>query len=164
MTVFCKLKNLRILTDTFFNYQSNEDVLLCLLSVLFEECYRDSPQCQFLIFAYYQAQKKQKQNKINQLLQHVEHQYPQLTELSGDCFKIVLNKIDIMFENKIRQCYKDFQSITEPILSQSEVLSLVKLHKFHLPDYYNTMKHLFGYHSKENLAKNMHLKDSCYYD
>ena len=63
MMIFTKLDNLRIPTSTFFNYRSNEDVLLRLLSMLFEEAFGDSLQYQFLIIAYYQAQKNKNKTK-----------------------------------------------------------------------------------------------------
>ena len=85
-------------------------------------------------------------------------------ELFGEHFQFVLNKIDNIFENAMHQCFLEFQSITEPILSHHHIADLVNLCKTSLLDYFKVMKQMLGFHRKENRMRNMNLKDSCYYD
>lgn len=130
--------------------------------MLFDECFGDRLQCTFLVIAYYQAQKKQKQNGLKLFLQRIESN-PSVT-LEGDDFEFVLVEINKAFENAMQSCYIDFESITEPLLTREQILHLLQIYKNKLPNHYNLMKQLLGFHQKVNKQRNIHLKESQYYD
>ena len=61
------------------------------------------------------------------------------------------------------KCYSSFRSITEPIVSKSQLNDLVMEYKTSLPSHYKQMNILFGYNLKENMLRRHHLKESGYY-
>ena len=130
--------------------------------MLFEECFGDRIQVQLLVIAYYQAKNKHKQQEMNVLLDTVHNLQPVM--LFGMSFRRVTDEIDTTFKNAIQECYSGFCSITEPILSRNQVLHLIQFYKSNMSDHYILMKQVLGFHLKENKTKNVHLKESSYYD
>lgn len=136
--------------------------MLKLLTMFFDECFGDRVQVQLLVIAYYQAKNKQKQQEMSCLVESVNSVQPVM--LYGYAFKLVTEEIDNAFKNAFVECYSTFCEITEPILSGSQVLHLIQFYKSKMSQHYTLMKEILGFHLKENKTKNIHLKESSYYD
>ena len=124
-------------TDSFFNYHHNEDLLLKPLTMLFDECFGDRIQAQLLVIAYYQAKNKNKQTQMRKMISSVEQVQPVL--LYNGSFKEVMNEVDNTFKIQMKNCYVTFNSITEPILSRRQIMTLVTIYKNRLPQHYKLM-------------------------
>ena len=64
-------------------------------------------------------------------------------------FKDVMNEVDNTFQIEMKRCYTSFNSITEPILSRRQIMTLVAIYKSRLPHHYKVMKEVLGFHLKE---------------
>ena len=144
------------------NYRRNDDSMLKLMTMLFDECFGDRVQSQLLVIAYYQAKNKQKQQEMHLLLDTVQNVEPVM--LYGVAFRVVTDEIDQMFKTAFHDCYTKFCAITEPILSRPQMLHLIQLYKTKMNHHYSLMKKVLGFHLKENQMKNVHLKENGYYD
>ena len=127
----------------FFNYRRNEEFMLKLMTMLFDECYGDHIQVQLLVIAYYQAKNKQKQQDMNCLIDTVNNVQPVM--LYGLAFHTVTKEIDNTFKKSIQECYSNFCPITEPILSASQVLHLIQFYKSKMNNHYTLMKQVLGH-------------------
>ena len=132
------------------------------MTMLFDECFGDRIQAQLLVIAYYQAKNKYKQSQMKKMISSVEHVQPVL--LYNGSFKEVMNEVDDTFKAQMKTCYTTFNSITEPILSRRQIMTLVAIYKNRLPHHYKLMKEVLGFHLKENKTRNVHLHESSYYD
>ena len=130
--------------------------------MLFDKCFGDRIQAQLLVIALYQAKNKIKQSQMKKLISSIEHVQPIL--LYNGSFKELMNEIDNVFKKEMMNCYSSFNSITEPILSRTQVMKLVSKYKTSLPHHYKLMKEVLGFHLKENQKRNIHLHESNYYD
>jgi len=74
------------------NYRRNDDSMLKLMTMLFDECFGDRVQSQLLVIAYYQAKNKQKQQEMHLLLDTVQNVEPVM--LYGVAFRVVTDEID----------------------------------------------------------------------
>ena len=137
----------RIPTDTFFNYRHNDDLLLKLLTMLFDECFGDRIQAQLLVIAFYQATNKIKQSQMKKLIATVQEVQPGL--LYNDSFKDVMKEVNETFKTQMLGCYCTYNSITEPIVSRQQIMRLVTIYKKSLPHHYKLMKEVLGFHLKE---------------
>ena len=137
-------------------------MLLKLLTMLFDECFGDRIQSQLLVIAYYQAMNKNKQSQMTKTLSTIQQVQPIL--LYDGSFKNVMNEVDNVFQSQMKKCYTTFNSITEPILSRRQIITLVSIYKNRLPNHYKLMKGVLGFHLKENTIRNVHLNESSYYD
>ena len=162
LQVWSSCHTFRFPTETFFNYRQNDDILLKLLTMMFDECFGDRIQAQLLVIAYYQARNKSKQCQMNKLISTIQNAQPVL--LCDGSFKDLMNEVDKVFKNEMISCYSTFNSITEPILSRTQILNLVSKYKSILPNHYKLMKEVLGFHLKENQKRNQHLQESFYYD
>ena len=130
--------------------------------MLFDECFGDRIQAQLLVIAYYQAKNKIKQSQMKKLIDTVEHVQPVL--LYNGSFKEVMTEVDDAFKLAMKDCFTTFNSITEPILSRTQIMKLVTIYKTTLPHHYKLMKEVLGFHLKEKQKRNIHLYESSYYD
>ena len=162
LQVWSSSHTFRFPTDTFFNYRNNEDLLLKLLTMLFDECFGDRIQAQLLVIAYYQAKNKNKQSQMTKLITTIENVQPVL--LHNGSFKELMNEVDNVFKKEMMNCYNTYNCITEPILSRTQIMKLVAKYKSTLPYHYKLMKEVLGFHLKENHKRNIHLRESHYYD
>ena len=162
LQVWSSSHTFRFPTDTFFNYRHNDDLLLKLLTMLFDECFGDRIQAQLLVIAYYQAKNKNKQSQMKKLISTIQHVQPVL--LCNGSFKDLMNEVDNVFKKEMMNCYSTFNCITEPILSRTQIMKLVSKYKASLPHHYKLMKEVLGFHLKENQKRNIHLHESFYYD
>ena len=149
-------------TDTFLNYRHDDDLVLKLLTMLFNECFGDRIQAQLLAIAYYQAKNKIKQSQMKTLIASVQEVQPIL--LCNDSFKDAMKEVDNMFKHEMKGCYSTHNSTTEPIVSRIQTMRLVGIYKKNLPHHYKLMKEVLGFHLKENKTRNAHLHESSYYD
>ena len=136
--------------------------MLKLLTMLFDESFGDRIQMQLLVIAYYQARNKHKQQEMNIMFDGVHNLQPVM--LHGLSFRAVTEEIDTTFKKALQECYTNFCSITEPILSRTQILHLIKYYKTKMNDHYSLMRQVLGFTLKENKIKNTHLKESGYYD
>ena len=68
-------------------------------------------------------------------------------------FESVLGQIDRAFEEVIRDCYLDFQAITEALLNREQAINLANIYKNKLPRHCNLMKELLGFDQKNQSSK-----------
>jgi hypothetical protein len=140
--------------------------LLSLLHFLSLEVYGDKVQTLLLVVRYYQVVNQQRTQKNKELIKSYSELQTMNKQvvLSRNTFKELLLRDDNVFKTEMKKCYTTFCSITEPIVSASALLELVLIYKKSLPDHHNMMMKLIGFKLKENQMRNIHLKQTNYYD
>ena len=93
-------------------------------------------------------------------------EFRQLSEipLTGTKFTSVMERIDAEFKKAIMDCYENFHSFVEPIVSGESTLQMMEYYKKALPNHYNMMKSMLEFDKKESLTENKHLVEQGYYD
>ena len=75
-------------------------------------------------------------------------------------FTQLIHTIDNFFKVTIEKSFHSFTSINTPLVSDKQLGILIDLYRTTLPNHYQTMKTMYSYQKKENLIKNMHLKNT----
>ena len=93
-------------------------------------------------------------------------EFKQLSEipLTGTKFTSVMERINAKFKKAIMDCYENFHSFVEPIVSGESTLQMMEYYKKALPNHYNMMKSMLEFDKKESLTENKHLVEQGYYD
>ena len=91
---------------------------------------------------------------MNKLFCTMQNVQPVL--LCDGSFKELMIEVDSVFKKEMLNCYSAFNSITEPILSRTQILKLVSKNKVILPHHCKLMKEVLGFHLKENKKRNLH--------
>ena len=71
-------------------------------------------------------------------------------DYSDNKYEYVNSIIENRFEKSIYECYSDLSTVTEPILSLTNLIELVDLYKNKLPKHYECMIILFGFNKNQN--------------
>ena len=106
-----------------------------LFCIMYYEVYGDKGQCNSFINAYHRSLINKQTEEAKELTVN-SNALCNITELSltGDSFGLVMEKIDDTFKNACIQCYTEFNSFNEPIVSKSIMKELMAYYikKFHL--------------------------------
>jgi hypothetical protein len=156
--------------DPYPLFYANRKNVIRMDSILFNlvhEVYYDLHQMQFIYNSYLRAMSNCKQAKIKGLESKVEKLDSMLDlKLDGSVFDTFLLKIDSTFKDAIESCYNTFTAISEPIVSDEIIKSLIVEYKSLFPSHYLSMLRHLRYDTKVNLSKVQHLTDNniLYYD
>jgi hypothetical protein len=163
--VWTVMKQIRDSANLFMRSRYDEAKMLNILHYLYEESCGDRDQTLLLLTRYYQALNKQRKESIIKLTTEVMNIKPPTTiKLVGDDYRFIVDKVNQTFKEEIIKCYTTFCSITDPLVSQEVMNSLVELYKQKQPEHYKFMMQMLGYTEKQNTVRSSHLRDSGYYD
>ena len=157
----------RDLYPTFIGNRKNTDRLESIFFNIVKEIYYDSGQMTVALNAYYRAVNAGKDIKVKELqssLLSLEERMNLLCE--GSIYDELLSDIDNIFKNELLLCFRDFTAISEPIVNDTTIVSLIYRYKQSLPSHYNMMLQMLHYHKKIGIKDNNHLIDDkiSYYD
>ena len=152
LQVWTRLDQLRDYSDNFTHVSigNNDDELKHLnnvLSFIYDEVYGDKLSMMNLLSKYYMMM-----NRRNKLLYdnlNSKKDIPLKFDFKDERFKFVNDVVDQTFQRAIEKCYNDFSSVTEPLLTRTEVEYLVDTYKHHLTEHYNFMMIMLGFDKKK---------------
>ena len=133
-----------------------------LLNILSQEVYRDRAKTFYLLTCYYRTNTFHF-NTLKTDFQLIIKTYKPIL-IQGKNFNLLIDKINSKFKNAIEQCYAQFKSLSESLLSMQSVNGLVLEHKKKLPNYFETIKALFLFNKKESKLRNLHLSVANVYN
>ena len=84
--------------------------------------------------------------------------------LEGEDYDSLLEVCNTSFGLAIKKCYTDFVVIGNPIIGRDEVNLLVEFYKSKMSNHFTTFHPMLGFKQKEGLTRNIHLKESGYYN
>ena len=84
-------------------------------------------------------------------------------KLHDTAFYSIIGQIGTACKKAIKNCYKEFQSLIDPILKEEMVLQLMRCYKEKLSSHYEMISIMLGYDEKSKLQANAHLVDQNYY-
>jgi hypothetical protein len=158
-----RVKQYRDVYSTFKARKKRLSGLKSILNYLYPEVFGDQIQLFHLLNGYYKSNSEH-QSTLVKVNQSKMNQIQAPIKLQGQSFQSLLQRIDSVFKNAIREIYSNFNVYGKPLLTSNEVDMINKDYMTNFSDHYNQMKEMLQFNKKENRIRNYHLSSNNYYN